>query len=156
MSDRPKQRRGILGVGNVLLCDEGAGVHAVRRLERSGAPPGISLFDGGIEGFGLMDIVAEQDRLVVIDCVRGGEEPGTIYRFEAEDVTAAPDRYQTSLHQVGILEILHFVELVGRRPRTTVVGIEPLRVEIGEKLSDLVAARLPRLGELAIEQVLAD
>jgi len=143
-------RRVVLGVGNVLLGDEGVGVHAVRRLLERGLPPGVEAFDGGTEGFGLLDLVSTCSRLVVVDCVRGGQAPGTIYRFEPGHISVARERYATSIHQVGILEVLHFAALVGQRPRTTIVGVEPAVLEVSRALSPAVAARLDAVCETAI------
>ena len=143
----------ILGVGNILLTDEGVGVHAVRRLEQMGLPEGVTVFDGGTEGFGLMDVIADLDRLVVIDCVRGGEPPGTIYCFDVGELGVPIDKFQTSVHQVGILEILHLVELVGKRPHTTIVGVEPASLEMNMELSDVVEAKLDAVTRLALEKV---
>jgi hydrogenase maturation protease len=146
----------VLGVGNVLLGDEGVGVHAVRRLIDRGLPPGIEAFDGGTEGFGLLDVVSSCARLVVVDCVRGGEGPGTVYRFEPGEIDMVSDRYATSIHQVGILEILHLAALVGQRPRTTIVGVEPASLEIGIGPSAAVAARLEAVCDLALAEITAD
>ncbi len=143
----------ILGVGNVLLSDEGVGIHAVRTLEKESLPEGVEVFDGGTEGFGLMDVIADLDRLVVVDCVRGGEPPGTIYCFEVGELGVPIDKYQTSVHQVGILEILHLVELVGKRPRTTIIGVEPASLEMNLELSDVVAPKLNAVAQLALKKV---
>ena len=147
------QKAVILGVGNVLLTDEGVGIHAVRRLEQMELPEGVTVFDGGTEGFGLMDVIADLDRLVVIDCVRGGEPPGTIYCFDVGELGVPIDKFQTSIHQVGILEILHLVELVGKRPHTTIVGVEPASLEMNMELSDVVEAKLDVVTRLALEKV---
>jgi len=119
-------------------------------------PPEIELYDGGTEGFGLMDFIEGLDRLVVVDCVRGGEEPGTIYCFEVEDLATTVDKYQTSVHQVGILEILHLVELVGKRPRTTIIGVEPESLAMGMEPSPAVRDRLASVARLALAKVLED
>ena len=147
------RRAVILGVGNVLLTDEGVGIHAVRRLEQMPLPDGVSVFDGGTEGFGLMDVIADLDRLVVIDCVRGGEPPGSIYCFDVGELGVPIDKFQTSVHQVGILEVLHLVELVGKRPHTTIVGVEPASLEMNMELSDVVASKLEAVTRLALEKI---
>jgi len=154
--DANRSKRVVLGVGNILLSDEGVGIHAVRRLEDTDVPPEVELYDGGTEGFGLMDLIVGLDRLVVVDCVRGGEAPGTIYCFEIEDLATSVDKYQTSIHQVGILEILHLVELVGKRPRTTIVGVEPESLAIGMELSPAVSDRLASVTRLTLAKVLED
>ncbi|HUT78390.1 MAG TPA: Ni,Fe-hydrogenase maturation factor, partial [Polyangia bacterium] len=78
-----------------------------------------------------------------------------IYRFEPGDIAAVPDRFATSIHQVGILEILHLSALVGQRPRTTIIGVEPASLEIGIGPSAAVAARLDAVCDLALEEIMA-
>ncbi len=144
----------ILGVGNLLLRDEGIGVHAVKKIEKTGmAPDGVMVFDGGTEGFGLLDLISGLERLIVLDCVKGGGEPGTVYCFDARDLPFSPDKYQTSIHQVGICEILHLSDLVGTRPWTTIIGVEPESLSIGTELTDVVAAKVDTIVALALEKV---
>ena len=103
-----------------------------------------------------MDVLTDIDRLVLIDCVKGGQAPGTIYRFDPKDVAVARDRYQASIHQAGILEILQTAALVGKDPVTTVIGIEPETLKIGMELSPTLRLRLPELTELAVKTVEED
>lgn len=145
--------RAIIGVGNVLMMDEGVGVHCVRAIAEDRVPKGVMIFDGGTEGYGLIDVISDLDRLVIIDCVKGGERAGTIYSFDPSDVGIARDRYQASIHQAGICEVLDAAALVGKRPRTTVIGVEPKTLEIGMDLSQVLRGRLGRVIELALEAV---
>ncbi len=66
----------ILGVGNVLLSDEGIGVHVANELSTMELPPGVSVVEGGTDGFRLLNIITEADRLIVVDAVKGGPSPG--------------------------------------------------------------------------------
>ncbi len=146
--------RAIIGVGNVLLGDEGVGVHVARWLLARPVPPGVLVLDGGTEGLGLMDVVAGLDRLVVVDCVRAGHEPGTIYRFGWRQAGRATSPRGSSLHRMSVEDVLHHVGLVARVPSTIIVGVEPASLGLSLELSDTVAAHVARLGSLAIEQVM--
>jgi hydrogenase maturation protease len=143
----------VLGVGNVLLSDEGVGVHAARKLMEMKLPPGVHVVEGGTDGFRLIDVVAGADRLIVIDAVKRGEAPGSIYRFDIKDAPTYPDGYKTSVHQIGILEVVHLSELVGKTPETTIIGVEPRSLDLGMELSPEVVATLPRIIEIVFQEI---
>ena len=114
----------------------------------------ICVLDGGTEGLGLMDAICGLHRLVVIDCIHGGREPGTVFCFDWDPTTAGPGRLGSgsSAHQTNLTDVLQRVALVCEPPRTTVVGVEPASLEMGLELSDPVAARLDALCDLALRQ----
>jgi len=143
----------ILGVGNLLLSDEGVGVHVANKLMEMELPEGVEVYEGGTDGFRLMSVVTGADRLIVVDAVKGGGEPGSIYRFDVKDVPSMPDSYKTSVHQIGILEVIHFSEFVGKgkTPEATIIGIEPKSLEMSMELTPEVAAKVPRVIELVLE-----
>ena len=143
----------ILGVGNLLLSDEGVGVHVAKKLMDMDLPPGVKVVEGGTDGFRLINVITEADRLIIVDAVKGGEAPGSIYRFDIKDAPTYPDAYKTSVHQIGILEVVHLSELVGKTPETVIIGVEPALLEMGMELSTEVAAKLPRIIELVLAEV---
>jgi hydrogenase maturation protease len=154
MAPREKQRRiMILGVGNLLLSDEGVGVHIARKLMEMDFPPEVRVVEGGTDGFGLMYILLEADRLILIDAVKGGGPPGSIYRFEIEDCPSFPDTYKTSIHQISILEVINLSGLIGSPPRTTIIGVEPKCLGMGMDLSPEIEAKIPRVIELIRKEV---
>jgi hydrogenase maturation protease len=141
----------ILGVGNELLSDEGVGVHLVREIKEREIPAGVTAVEGGTDGFGLLNIITEADRLILIDSLKGGGKPGSIYKFDIKDAPKCPDIFKTSVHQVGILEVINLSGLVGKTPKTTVIGIEPKKIDIGLELSPEVKKKIPRVIELIFE-----
>jgi len=143
----------ILGVGNLLLSDEGVGVHVAHKLMEMDLPAGVEVIEGGTDGFRLMNVVTEAGRLIVVDAVKGGGPPGSIYRFDIKDAPSSPDAYKTSVHQIGILEIVHLSELIGQTPETTVIGVEPKSLEMGMALSPEVQEKIPKIIELILEEV---
>ena len=143
----------ILGVGNLLLSDEGVGVHVANKLMEMDLPAGVEVIEGGTDGFRLMNFVTEADRLIVVDAVKGGSPPGSIYRFDIKDAPSSPDAFKTSVHQIGILEVVHLSELIGQTPKTTVIGVEPGSLEMGMELSPEVQEKIPKIIELILEEV---
>jgi hydrogenase maturation protease len=145
----------VLGVGNLLLSDEGVGVHAAREMMEMDLPPEVLVVEGGTDGFGLMHVLLEADRVILIDAVKGGGQPGSIYRFEIEDCPPFPDVFKTSVHQISILEVINLSGLIGPTPRTTIIGIEPICLEMGMELSPQVARAIPKVIRLVKEEVAA-
>jgi len=143
----------ILGVGNLLLSDEGVGVHVANELMKMELPPKVTVVEGGTDGFGLLNIITEADRLIVIDAVKGGGVSGSIYRFDIDEVQNCPSGFKTSVHQIGILEVINLSGLIGKTPHTTVIGIEPKSLEIGMELSPEIKARIPRIIELVLAEL---
>ncbi|MBW1895674.1 MAG: HyaD/HybD family hydrogenase maturation endopeptidase [Deltaproteobacteria bacterium] len=151
--DAPPKRIVVLGVGNLLLSDEGVGVHIANKLMDMALPPGVRVIEGGTDGFRLMNVVVDTDRLVVVDAVKGGATPGSIYRFDIKDAPSSPEEYKTSVHQIGILEVIHLSELLGKTPETTIIGVEPKSLEMSMELSPEVEAKIPRVIELILEEI---
>ena len=119
----------ILGVGNLLLSDEGFGVHVIKLLEeRYAFPQNISVVDGGVLGLNLLGVISEADHLIIIDAVKNGEAPGSIYRIHGTDI---PERFRAknSLHQVDLLETLTFCQFLDQMPETVIIGVEPEDIE---------------------------
>lgn len=143
----------ILGVGNVLLRDEGVGVHVAQRMMDMDVPPGVEVMEGGTDGFGLMHVLLQAERLILVDAVKGGGPPGSIYRFGIEDCPPFPDVFKTSVHQVSILEVINLSGLIGSTPRTTVIGVEPKRMDMGMELSPEIEAKIPKVIQLIEEEV---
>jgi hydrogenase maturation protease len=143
----------ILGIGNLLLSDEGVGVHIANELMKIELPSGVSVVEGGTDGFRLLNVITEADRLIVIDAIKGGSAPGSIYRFDINEVRNCPSGFKTSVHQIGILEVIDLSGLIGKTPLTTVFGIEPKSLEMGMELSPDVKSKIPRIIELIFEEI---
>jgi hydrogenase maturation protease len=144
----------VLGVGNVLLTDEGAGVWALRRLEAAyDFPSNVKLVDGGVLGLSLTGMMMDADRVVIIDAVRGGDEPGTLYRFEWES-KPAHIKYKDSLHQIDMQETMGTLALLNQAPAVVVLGVEYQDISNwGMNLTPTVAKALPALVELVVSEL---
>jgi hydrogenase maturation protease len=152
----PVRRVLLLGVGNILYRDEGLGVHAVRLLERHYSfSDNVTVTDGGVMGKLLMAVLTDHDAVVVLDAVLGGREAGTVYRLEGEGLRKSLG-FHDSQHQVDLVDTLISCELVGNRPETVVVGMEPGNyTELGTELTPACAAALPKFIGHALEALTA-
>ena len=147
------RRIAVIGVGNILMGDEGVGVRAVEELGRLKLPEGVQLIDAGTAIHSLMGRLSEFDKLVIIDAVKGGRPPGTIYRLALDEIESDPSRI-LSLHDLGVLETLRIERLIGDVPEEVViVGIEPERVEPSLELSPVLRERLPELIRAVLEEL---
>lgn len=134
----------IVGVGNLLLSDDGAGIHAVRRLRRDARVGSAArIIDGGTVGTNLLAEVCGCEKLLIIDAVDVGLPPGTTIRMDF----SGPDRQKIesrNAHQSGIPGLLDDLRLLGQAPRQVVlVGVQPGAMGWGTELSPEVASALP-------------
>ena len=153
MSDRSAHRSDdraigvlVLGLGNVLLGDDGLGVDAVARLARGySIPAGVRLEDGGTLGLSLLGLLCESDRVILVDAVRADGRPGTLVRIDGDDVMDAV-RDRLSPHQVGVADVLDAARLIDRYPSAvTLLGLVPEVLDLDIARSSAVEANLDRL-----------
>jgi hydrogenase maturation protease len=144
----------VLGVGNVLMCDEGVGVHTVNQLEaKYDFPENVRCVDGGTSTQELLGDLEDLDHLIVIDAVASGSEGASLIRLEGSAVPAA---FTTKLspHQIGISDLLATLKFMGRAPKNVVLfGVEPVRLKLDMELSPKVAARVPELLAQVVEEL---
>ena len=130
----------VVGLGNLLLRDDGVGVHAVREL-RKVLPHRILAVDVGTAVLDALHLFEWADRIIAIDAMQAGGPPGTIYTFGVNDVE---DQDATaSLHEMGLIAGLRFLK--GPRPAISMLAVEPESMDFGLELSDPVRAALPEL-----------
>ena len=131
----------VLGLGNILLRDEGVGVRVVEALaERYAIPAEVEIVDGGTAGMDLLNTLAGCDHLLICDAVRTGAPPASVVKLAAAEV---PALFLTrfSPHQLGLADVLATLVLTGEAPGTvTLVGVVPLDLELGIELSPAVSA----------------
>ncbi|MDT8901905.1 HyaD/HybD family hydrogenase maturation endopeptidase [Anaeroselena agilis] len=134
----------VLGIGNILLKDEGFGVRVVEELlGRYRFPAAVQVLDGGTLGMDLLRFLTGTKRLVVVDAIDGGGPPGTFYRFAGDEVKAY-FREKVSLHELGIKDVLAVLEATGRAIEEVVVlGVQPESLDLGLELTPVAAAVLP-------------
>jgi hydrogenase maturation protease len=145
----------VLGVGNSLLTDDGAGVHAAVQLnERVGHPPDLTILDAGTLGFSLLSALGDADALIAFDAARAGGQPGDISIHEGADFDRFVRRSGRSVHEVGLSDLLDMARLSGQLPeRRVLIGIEPHTVDWGLTPTPQVAAALPQCVSVALDLI---
>jgi len=142
----------VLGVGNLLLKDEGVGVHVAQKMMRMDLPENVQVVDGGTATLDILPLVDGVDRLIIVDALKGGEAAGTIYKLTPEDIMQ--DKQEPlSLHQIDLLQTLDMCALIGSKPSTVIIGIEPKEISFAVGLSSEVEGRIPRVIELVMEEI---
>jgi len=142
----------VLGIGNILLRDEGVGVRVVEALGREVLPEGVELLDGGTAGADLLDTLAGRRKVVVIDALDAGAEPGAVVRLAGGEL--APHDGPLSLHEIGLAETLAMARQLGCAPHEVVViGVQPGDVSPGLELTEPVARVVPKVVEFVLEEV---
>lgn len=130
----------ILGIGNILLSDEGFGVRVVECLQQEYRfPESVKVIDGGTLGLELLRFIKGKNKMILLDAMDGGKAPGTLYRLAGTDVDAY-FREQVSLHELGVKDILADLELTGNKVTEVIlIGIQPVSLELGLELTPKVA-----------------
>jgi hydrogenase maturation protease len=132
----------VLGVGNLLLKDEGVGIHFVQQLQKKQLPADVEVLDGGTRGLDLLMLMEGRKLAIVVDCARLGEAPGTVRVFGPKDIVPEKNR-GFSVHGLNLASALEFGERLGTLPDIFIVGVEPESIQIEIGLSDVVRQALP-------------
>ena len=147
----------MIGVGNLLLKDEGIGIHTVKALQEINLPRDVKIIDGGTAP-DLIAYTEAGDKLIIIDAARAGGEPGTVYRLLPRDLSEETGG-AISAHELGVEQSLRLLSLTGNEPgEIVIIGIEPKEIDWGIELSTELQQRMPQivraiLREIGIEQV---
>lgn len=145
----------VLGVGNILLVDEGFGVRAMEYLRDHYVwPENVEFVDGGTLGLALMPLLMDHDVIVGLDIVRGQGKPGTIYLLENEDMRKALS-FHDSTHDTDFVDLLETCSLLGSRPEAFVIGLEPYNFRTMDiNLTPEAQGRLEEFCEKAAREML--
>lgn len=143
----------LIGLGNILMRDEGVGVHAVKAVEeRYQVPPELDIVDGGTAGLDLLPFLEGRDRVLFVDAVDFGEEPGFIGVLKNEAIPQAFGKSKGSLHHLGLAEVLATARLLDALPQEVcLIGIQPQSLEVGLELTAVLENKL----EILVAQIIA-
>jgi hydrogenase maturation protease len=144
----------VLGLGNILLQDEGIGVRVIERLKRDFEfPADVEVLDGGTAGMALYEHIIDREHLVVVDAVKTGRAPGTLITLNNDEVPAF-FRNKVSPHQLALSDILAALQIAGNSPpQITVIGIEPLQLDTGLDMSATVTDQIGVLVKMVVEHL---
>ena len=141
----------IVGIGNLLCRDEGIGVHVVHEMEGMEVPPHIELLDMGTSTMDLISHLKDVKKLIVIDAMKAGGTPGTIYKCRPEDLLPKGDE-PISLHEIGVLETLSMAKKMGMEIQTVIIGVEPRVLDWGMELTEEIKGVIPSIIEAVLKE----
>jgi hydrogenase maturation protease len=143
-------REFVLGIGNILLKDEGIGCHVVHALEEMSLLD-VKIMDGGTCP-DVVQMLEDADKLIIVDAVKGGGMPGQIYRFRLEDITLEQKPF-LSLHDMGLVDNLMLMKLWHSIGETVIIGVEPKEIEWGLELSPELQEKMPQIIEVILAEL---
>ena len=145
----------VLGMGNLLLRDEGIGIHIAQALQGalSSHDAELEVIDGATSPDVFL-LLKDVDKLVVVDAVEAGGEPGAIYRFRPEDVRNLEEEVGISVHQTGLLDNLKLIQQMGQGPKNVVIiGVQPKDKSWGLELSAELKQQIPQIIKVVLNEV---
>jgi hydrogenase maturation protease len=143
----------VLGIGNILLRDEGVGVRVIEYLRQQEIPNDVELLDGGTAGADLLEYICGRKKVIVIDAMQADYPPATIVRLTPKDLVPA-DVPQLSMHSLDFPQALVMAELLGSPPKEVVIfSIQPEKVECGMELTPTIQAIIPKAAKLVLEEI---
>lgn len=146
----------IVGVGGTLMGDDGAGPAVIEALRRRGVPEGVNLYDAGLAVSDVLGQLSPTEPLIVIDAIRAGGEPGSIYKVRLDEMHPEEGSLTQclSLHELSVVPALRIEALTGRNfTDVTVFGIEPAVMAWGEGLSPAADDAVERLAKTILERL---
>jgi len=153
--NRPAGKIVIIGVGNLLLKDEGVGVHVAQELQKRDLSSAVEVHDGAVAGIGLLDFFPGASKVLLIDAADMNLDPGAIVRFTPEEVISEKGGPRFSAHDVSLLEVLKLAKALDQYPLEVVIfGIQPKEISWGTELSPEVRASVPKVIEAVLKEVI--
>lgn len=145
----------VLGIGNLLVGDDGFGPRVLEELQTREIPENVELIDAGVGGMAILSWIEEADKIIIIDSVQTGNEPvGTVYRFTDKEMPPS-NMFMLSLHDLNLVDTLNIGRLVQKMPEEIIIyGIEVVRLtEFTKEMSPEVEAAVKEVADLIIEEI---
>ena len=142
----------VLGIGNIILSDEGFGVRVVEYLQENYKfPDNVALIDGGTLGVELTQFITGTKKLLIIDSIDGNKPAGTLFHFEGDEIKSHFSE-KISAHEIGIQDVLTTLELTGNAiPEVIVIGVQPYSLEAGLELTPQMKTLIPNIVDRALD-----
>lgn len=134
----------VIGIGNILLKDDGVGVYVIEQLENENLPITIELVDGGTSTLDTLSYFLEYNKVIIVDCLKAGNKPGTIYKINPEDIKNY-QKENLSIHDVQILDVVKMANMLGKFPEVVIFGIEPQVICLETELSENIKNKIPEI-----------
>ncbi|MBI5099468.1 MAG: HyaD/HybD family hydrogenase maturation endopeptidase [Nitrospirae bacterium] len=144
----------VFGIGNILLSDDGVGVHAINKLKNEYEfPSSVELIDGGTKGLDLLPLLEGRDKVLFVDAANFKKEPGTVDTVIGDNIPAFLSQ-KLSVHQIGLPDMLFAARLMGvTPPEMCLIGIQPKSMETGTELSEAVSIKMKDLVEKVLQKL---
>lgn len=144
----------IFGIGNILLSDDGVGIHLINRLKNEYTfPDGVDIIDGGTKGLDLLPLLENRDRVLFIDAANFRKEPGTIGSVTGDSIPAFLSS-KLSVHQIGLPDMLFAAKLMEiTPPDICLIGIQPESMETTTEMTDLLISRMDALMDSVLQKL---
>ena len=142
----------VLAVGNLLMTDEGAGIHTLNYLQdKYDTPPNTQYMDGGTLSFSIAAHIENADNLLVIDAAEMRAEPGTVRLFSGDEMDQQLGQCKLSVHEVGLIDLMDMVKISGHMPKQrALIGIQPLTIaDWSDQPSEPVRNAIPEAARIA-------
>ncbi len=144
----------VLGVGNVLMKDEGVGVHTAQKLLNMPLHPGVEVLDGGTMGMELLNCLEDREKVILIDVVNTNEPPGTLFRFTTDEILQATDNNKLSFHQLGFFDIIKVARMLEKTlPEIVIIAVQPKDISMGMELTPELDAKLPAIIKMVFKEI---
>ena len=134
----------IIGIGNILLQDDGVGVHVIERLENEKLPSTVELVDGGTSTLDTLGFFLDYKKVIVVDSLKAGLEPGTIYKIKPEDIKNYK-KENLSIHDVQILDVVKMANMMDKYPEVVIFGIEPEKISLNLEMTETMISKIPEI-----------
>ena len=151
-----RARTAIIGLGNYLLADEGAGLHAIHLLEKKLKDKEVDIIEGGTSGMNLLHQFDEREKIIFIDAGDCGLKPGEYRRFRPAEVISRKETRGYSMHEFDLIKFLNFTKRIHNTENVDIViyCIQPAEIKIAEKLSPIIKKSLPFLVQKVYNEVI--
>jgi hydrogenase maturation protease len=143
----------VLGIGNTILKDEGIGVRVAEKMMEMSLPPEVEVMDGGIKGLDLLYYIEGRKKVIVVDAVKAGAPPGTLFRFTDNDI-AAKKGVMRSAHGIDFSDVIAVARFTGTKPDEVIfLGVEPYDLSVSMELSPKIEEMIPILINLVMKEI---
>jgi hydrogenase maturation protease len=145
----------VLGIGNILVGDDGFGPRVIEELRKRPLPENVELIDAGVGGMAILSWIEGADKIVIVDSVQTNDEPaGTVYRFTDKELPPS-DMFMLSLHDLNLVDTINIGRMVQKMPEEIVIyGVEVRRViEFTMEMSPEVEAAVAEVADLVMEEI---
>lgn len=141
----------ILGIGNVLMGDEGVGVHTINALGEKKFPEGVDMLDGGTGGFHLMAYFQEYENVIMVDATMDKKSTGTVSLIQPKFASDFPK--SLSAHDIGLKDMIESITILGKLPKiylitVTIDSIQSMKMELSERVNDAIPEVIIKIDEL--------